>query len=80
MVSGGLDTLEEIGKRTMRVIQGDEPRGRVQLSTLLREAKDRVDEGPPKSEDQDRNRNKKAPRFEALFDDFQGLYYYRYDR
>lgn len=57
MISGGLDTLETIGKKTMEVLQdgdpglakkramlGLDPGDKPVLSQLLREAKERADE------------------------------------
>lgn len=75
VVVGGLDTLEEIGKRTMRVLQGEED-GKKRLSTLLREARDRADE--PKPTENPEIVVKKFPVFETLFDDFQGNCEYIY--
>lgn len=72
VVTGGLDTLEEIGKRTMRVLQGEED-GKKRLSTLLREARDKIEENPPSSGFVEIATKKINPKFESLFDDFQGL-------
>ncbi|XP_077297045.1 protein FAM114A2 [Arctopsyche grandis] len=72
VVTGGLDTLEEIGKRTMRVLQGEED-GKKRLSTLLREARDKIEETPPSAGFVESATKKTNPKFESLFDDFQGL-------
>lgn len=71
VVTGGLDTLEEIGKRTIRVLQGEED-GKKRLSTILKEARDRFEESPPENAPIENSSKKTCPKFEALFDDFQG--------
>ncbi|CAG9128841.1 unnamed protein product [Plutella xylostella] len=83
VISGGLDTLETIGKKTMEVLQdgdpglakkramlGLDPGDKPVLSQLLREAKERADE-----EDQVREEKREAKEvhYETLFDDYEGL-------
>ncbi|XP_075235099.1 protein FAM114A2 [Lycorma delicatula] len=82
VISGGLDTLETLGKKTMEVLQEGDPGLRKKralffqdddrpvLSQILREAKD-VAEKSDKLEEE-----KQAARkvhFETLFDDYHGL-------
>ncbi|XP_022116221.2 protein FAM114A2 [Pieris rapae] len=82
VISGGLDTLEVIGKKTMEVLQDGDP-GLVKkramlgletekpiLSQILREAKERGDEEDKMKE---AKREAKEVHYESLFDDFQGL-------
>ncbi|XP_059061088.1 protein FAM114A2 [Achroia grisella] len=83
VISGGLDTLETIGKKTMEVLQdgdpglakkrallGLDPADKPVLSQVLREAK-------AKAEEEDRIREEKREakevHYENLFDDFEGL-------
>lgn len=87
VITGGLDTLEGIGKKTMNMLQENDPGlmskrkllgldgsdKRPVLSQMLREAKE-------KSEDKERNMQqlqkslyKKQLHFETLFDDYCGL-------
>ncbi|KAM3966003.1 protein FAM114A2 [Aphomia sociella] len=83
VISGGLDTLETIGKKTMEVLQdgdpglakkramlGLDPGDKPVLSQVLREAK-------AKAEEEDRIREEKREakevHYENLFDDFEGL-------
>nr|CAD7603404.1 unnamed protein product [Timema genevievae] len=79
VITGGLDTLETIGKKTMEVLQEGDPglkkkralfSDKIELSQILREAKERA-------EQEDRERVDKqvvrAAHFETLFDDHQGL-------
>ncbi|XP_063232747.1 protein FAM114A2 isoform X2 [Bacillus rossius redtenbacheri] len=79
VISGGLDTLETIGKKTMEVLQEGDPglkRKRALfgdhtvLSQVLREAKQRAE-----AEDSQRDERQQARKahFETLFDDYQGL-------
>ncbi|CAK1542529.1 unnamed protein product [Leptosia nina] len=82
VISGGLDTLEVIGKKTMEVLQDGDP-GLVKkramlgldtekpiLSQILREAKERADEEDKMRE---AKREAKEVHYETLFDDFEGL-------
>ncbi|XP_045521250.1 protein FAM114A2 [Pieris brassicae] len=82
VISGGLDTLEVIGKKTMEVLQDGDP-GLVKkramlgletekpiLSQILREAKERADEEDKVKE---AKREAKEVHYESLFDDFEGL-------
>ncbi|CAF4762299.1 unnamed protein product [Pieris macdunnoughi] len=82
VISGGLDTLEVIGKKTMEVLQDGDP-GLVKkramlgletekpiLSQILREAKERGDEEDKMKE---AKREAKEVHYESLFDDFEGL-------
>uniref|UniRef100_A0A1L8DDB4 Protein FAM114A2 n=1 Tax=Nyssomyia neivai TaxID=330878 RepID=A0A1L8DDB4_9DIPT len=84
VISGGLDTLEGIGKKTMTILQENDPglmnkrkllgleAERPVLSQILREAKE-------KSEDAERQMKlmqkhyRKQVHFETLFDDYCGL-------
>lgn len=82
VMSGGLDTLEAIGKKTMEVLQegdpglkkkrafflneGDKPN----LSQILREAKEKAESEEKTIEEKQLARK---IHFESLFDDFQGL-------
>ncbi|XP_066594207.1 protein FAM114A2 [Prorops nasuta] len=82
VVTGGLDTLEAIGKKTMEVLQEGDPGLKKKrafflnegdkpiLSQVLREAKEKADKAEKTIEE------KKAARrvhFESIFDDYQGL-------
>ncbi|KAK2587197.1 hypothetical protein KPH14_002941 [Odynerus spinipes] len=82
VMTGGLDTLEAIGKKTMEVLQegdpglkkkrafflneGDKPN----LSKILREAKEKAESEEKTIEEKQLARK---IHFESLFDDFQGL-------
>jgi Protein of unknown function (DUF719) len=82
VVSGGLDTLEGIGKKTINILQDTDPdiknkirsmkvSSKPNLSDLLKEAKDR-EESPPAANDP-------SPRqvsFEHLLDEYKGLVYF----
>ncbi|GLH05032.1 Uncharacterized protein GBIM_10663 [Gryllus bimaculatus] len=79
VVSGGLDTLETIGKKTMEVLQEGDPglrkkraifSDKVVLSQILREAKDKAE-----LEDKAMRNTEEARKvhFETLFDDYHGL-------
>ncbi|XP_053616423.1 protein FAM114A2 [Plodia interpunctella] len=83
VISGGLDTLETIGKKTMEVLQDGDPglaRKRAMLglraadapvlSRVLREAKERA-EGEDRLREE--RREAKEVHYETLFDDFEGL-------
>ncbi|XP_013192717.1 protein FAM114A2 [Amyelois transitella] len=83
VISGGLDTLETIGKKTMEVLQDGDP-GLVKkramlglesgdkpvLSQVLREAKEKAEEDDRRKEEK---REAKEVHYETLFDDFEGL-------
>ncbi|GBP17735.1 Protein FAM114A2 [Eumeta japonica] len=83
VITGGLDTLETIGKKTMEVLQDGDP-GLVKkkamlgldagdkpvLSQLLREAKEKAEEEDRIREEK---REAKEVHYETLFDDFEGL-------
>lgn len=80
VVSGGLDTLEGIGKKTINILQETDPniknkiRGikvnsQPNLSDLLKEAKERGDESTPKTSEQ----SLKSVSFEHLLDEYKGL-------
>lgn len=82
VMTGGLDTLEAIGKKTMEVLQDGDPGLKKKraffmnepdkpiLSQILREAKE-------KAENEERTIEERASsrkvHFETLFDDYQGL-------
>ncbi|CAB3371531.1 Hypothetical predicted protein [Cloeon dipterum] len=80
VISGGLDTLENIGKKTMQVLQDGDPglkkkRALFQpdkpvLSQALREAKELAEQHEQAAEEKIAARK---VHFETLFDDFQGL-------
>ncbi|XP_066999714.2 protein FAM114A2 [Anabrus simplex] len=79
VVSGGLDTLETIGKKTMDILQEGDPglkkkrayfSNKILLSQVLREAKEKAEH--EHKEHVDREAARKA-HFETLFDDYQGL-------
>lgn len=77
MVSGGLDTLEGIGKKTINILQETDPNlkskirnmnvsSKPNLSDLLKEAKDREEVVTPAKE-------LKVASFELLLDEYKGL-------
>ncbi|XP_041969690.1 protein FAM114A2 isoform X2 [Aricia agestis] len=83
VISGGLDTLETIGKKTMEVLQEGDPLlakkramlgldagDKPVLSQLLREAKEKADEEDKVKE---AKREAKEVHYETLFDDYEGL-------
>ncbi|XP_045478784.1 protein FAM114A2 [Harmonia axyridis] len=82
VISGGLDTLESIGKKTMEVLQEGDPglkkkraflkidQEKPVLSQILREAKERAENGQKTSE---QTSIKKWKNYETLFDDHHGL-------
>lgn len=82
VITGGLDTLEVIGKKTMEVLQDGDPglkkkrafflndEEKPNLSHILREAKDKADTEEKSVEDKELARK---VHFESLFDDYQGL-------
>lgn len=81
-MSGGLDTLEAIGKKTMEVLQEGDPglkkkrtffineTDKPNLSQILREAKEKADSTERTMEERQKMRK---VHFESLFDDYQGL-------
>lgn len=81
VISGGLDTLENIGKKTMQVLQEGDPglkkkralllgNDKPVLSRVLREAKEKAEKEDKVLAEKETRR---YCRFETLFDDFQGL-------
>lgn len=82
VISGGLDTLEVIGKKTMEVLQEGDPglkkkrafflseTDKPNLSHILREAKEKADTEEKTLEEREMSRK---VHFESLFDDYQGL-------
>lgn len=81
-MSGGLDTLEAIGKKTMEVLQEGDPglkkkraffineSDKPNLSQILREAKEKAENVEKTIEEKQKMRK---VHFESLFDDYQGL-------
>lgn len=82
VMSGGLDTLEAIGKKTMEVLQEGDPglkkkrafftneSDKPNLSQVLREAKEKAEAAEKTLEEKQCARK---IHFESLFDDYQGL-------
>lgn len=82
VMTGGLDTLEAIGKKTMEVLQDGDPGLKKKraffmnetdkpiLSQILREAKERAETEERTMEERILSRK---VHFETLFDDYQGL-------
>lgn len=82
VITGGLDTLETIGKKTMEVLQDGDPRlmkkramffqepDKPVLSQILREAKEKAENSDKEQKEKEEARQ---TNFEALFDDFQGM-------
>lgn len=82
VMSGGLDTLEAIGKKTMEVLQDGDPGLKKKrafflnegdkpiLSQALREAKEKAEAAEKTIEEK---QNARKVHFESLFDDYQGL-------
>ncbi|XP_006610243.1 protein FAM114A2 [Apis dorsata] len=82
VMSGGLDTLEAIGKKTMEVLQEGDPGlkkkraffinepNKPNLSQILREAKEKAENVEKTIEEKQKMRK---VHFESLFDDYQGL-------
>lgn len=82
VMSGGLDTLEAIGKKTMEVLQEGDPGlkkkrafflnepDKPNLSQVLREAKEKAEVNEKTMEEKQKLRR---VHFESLFDDYQGL-------
>lgn len=86
VISGGLDTLEGIGKRTMTMLQENDPgllnkrkmlgmmdKDTPVLSQILREAKEKTEEAEQNLKEMQKQRYKKQLHFESLFDDYHGL-------
>lgn len=87
VISGGLDTLEGIGKKTMNMLQENDPGlmnkrkllgldggdNRPVLSQMLREAKTQSEEKERNMKQLQKNLYKKQLHFETLFDDYCGL-------
>lgn len=81
-MTGGLDTLEAIGKKTMEVLQDGDPGlkkkraffmneiEKPNLSQILREAKEKAETEEKTIEERELARK---VHFESLFDDYQGL-------
>lgn len=82
VMTGGLDTLEAIGKKTMEVLQDGDPglkkkraffmneSEKPNLSQILREAKEKAEIEQKTIEERQLARK---VHFESLFDDYQGL-------
>jgi len=82
VMTGGLDTLEAIGKKTMEVLQEGDPGlkkkraffmnepEKPNLSQVLREAKEKAEAEKKTMEERELARR---IHFESLFDDYQGL-------
>ncbi|GLV35218.1 uncharacterized protein CBL_01633 [Carabus blaptoides fortunei] len=81
ILTGGLDTLEVIGKKTMEVLQEGDPglkkkrallgiNEKPVLSQILREAKDKAEEENKFLQEKHIARR---PHYETIFDDYQGL-------
>jgi len=82
VMTGGLDTLEAIGKKTMEVLQEGDPGlkkkraffmndpEKPNLSQVLREAKEKAEAEKKTMEERELARK---IHFESLFDDYQGL-------
>lgn len=82
VITGGLDTLESIGKKTMEVLQDGDPGlmkkraiffqepDKPVLSQILREAKEKAENSDKEQKEKEEARQ---TNFEALFDDFQGM-------
>lgn len=82
VMTGGLDTLEAIGKKTMEVLQDGDPGLKKKraffmndtdkpiLSQILREAKEKAENKEKTLEERELARK---IHFESLFDDYQGL-------
>ncbi|KAG4074190.1 hypothetical protein HA402_015493 [Bradysia odoriphaga] len=86
VISGGLDSLESIGKRTMTILQENDPgllnkrkmlgmmdKDTPVLSQILREAKEKTEEAEQNLKEIQKQRYKKQLHFETLFDDYHGL-------
>lgn len=80
VITGGLDTLEGIGKKTMTILQENDPgllskrmNDGVVLSQVLREAKEKTEERERNLKQVQKHLYKKKLHFETLFDDYHGL-------
>lgn len=85
VITGGLDTLEGIGKKTMNILQENDPlllnkrkmlgldSDRPVLSQVLREAKQKTEETEKNLKAMQKHLYKKQIHFETLFDDYHGL-------
>lgn len=86
VITGGLDTLEGIGKKTMTILQENDPgllnkrkmlgmidKDTPVLSQILREAKEKTEEAEQNLKEIQKQRYKKQLHFETLFDDYHGL-------
>uniref|UniRef100_A0A2M4A7N2 Protein FAM114A2 n=1 Tax=Anopheles triannulatus TaxID=58253 RepID=A0A2M4A7N2_9DIPT len=86
VITGGLDTLEGIGKKTMTILQENDPgllnkrkllgltpNDGVILSQVLREAKAKTEERERNLKQIQKHQYKKKLHFETLFDDYHGL-------
>ncbi|XP_058823619.1 protein FAM114A2 [Topomyia yanbarensis] len=85
VITGGLDTLEGIGKKTMTILQENDPgllnkrnllgmgNEGVVLSQVLREAKEKTEERERNLKQVQKHLYKKKLHFETLFDDYHGL-------
>lgn len=85
VITGGLDTLEGIGKKTMNILQENDPlllqkrkfmgleSERPILSQVLREAKAKSEEVEKNLKQMQKQAYKKQLHFESLFDNYYGL-------
>lgn len=85
VITGGLDTLEGIGKKTMTMLQENDPGlmnkrkmlgmdvDKPILSQVLREAKEKTEESERNLKQMQKHAYKKQIHFETLFDDYHGL-------
>lgn len=85
VISGGLDTLEGIGKKTMTILQENDPglmskrkllgldNAKPVLSQVLREAKEKSEESEKNMKLAQKKMYRRQLHFETLFDDYHGL-------
>lgn len=85
VISGGLDTLEGIGKKTMTILQENDAgliskrkllgldNSKPVLSQVLREAKEKSEESEKSMKLTQKQSYRKQLHFETLFDDYHGL-------
>uniref|UniRef100_A0A0K8TRS9 Protein FAM114A2 n=1 Tax=Tabanus bromius TaxID=304241 RepID=A0A0K8TRS9_TABBR len=85
VITGGLDTLEGIGKKTMTILQENDPlllnkrkllgleTDKPVLSQVLREAKKKSEEAENNLKQMQKHLYKKQLHFETLFDHYHGL-------
>lgn len=85
VITGGLDTLEGIGKKTMTILQENDAgliskrkllgldNSKPVLSQVLREAKEKSEESEKSLKLTQKNAYRKQLHFETLFDDYHGL-------